>query len=44
MMDIGLLLILGQLALLNAEEGLKHNRDSVFLQKIKGKLAWVKKY
>ncbi len=44
MMVIGLLLILGQLVLLNAEEELKHNRDNVFLQKIKEKLAWVKKF
>ena len=44
MMVIGLLLILGQLVLLNVEEELKLNRDNVFHQKIKEKLAWVKRF
>ena len=44
MMDIGLLLMIGQVALLNVEEEHKLNKDNVFHQEKEEKLVWEKKY
>jgi hypothetical protein len=44
MMDIGLLLMIGQVALLNVEEEHKLNKDNVFHQEKEEKLVWEKKF
>ena len=44
MMDIGLLLMNGQVVLLNVVEEHKHNKDNVYHQEIMEKLASEKKF
>ena len=44
MKDIGLLLMIGQVVLLNVEEEHKLNKDNVYHQEIMEKLAQEKKF